>query len=61
MPFYELTRVMQYTETLIVEADSKEDAEDYFSNGKDFEENHDYNTYDQHVHEITSEEYEEWM
>ena len=59
MPYYQLVRTMQYTETAYVEASSQEEADEMWSESELFTENHDYSTYDQETYEINKEEFEE--
>ena len=59
MPYYQLVRTMQYTETAYVEASSQEEADEMFCECDIFVENHDYSAYDQVSHEISEQEFEE--
>ena len=59
MPYFELVRTMQYTETAYVKANSKEEADHMFGNHDIFVENYDFTNYDNNTYEITEEEYEE--
>ena len=55
MPYFELVRTMQYTETAYVKANSKEEADQMFGI---FVENYDLTNYDNNTYEITEQEYE---
>ncbi len=59
MPYFELVRTMQYTETAYVKANSKEEADQMFGNPDIFGENYDFTNYDNNTYEITEQEYEE--